>query len=491
MQKKLKQEPQCGLTIRKITPPIPSLPRRKRVAAYARVSVEKTRTKNSFSAQVSYFSKLIQSNPEWEYAGVYADCGETGTDRNRADFMRLLADCEDGKIDIILTKNISRFARNTVDLLQVVRRLSELGIAVIFEKENINSMNADGELMLTILASFAQEESVAMSENIKWRFRKGFQKGKQKRTQVYGYRWDGENFVVEPTESEIVRFIFAEYLGGKSPRIIAEELNAKGIKSMYGKWWGETIFSILGNEKYIGTVVMQKTFVEDHITKKKVKNNGELPRYVIENAHEAIIDKSTFEAAQERLSERKIEVHRTAFTSKIRCEVCGVNFQRATKSYKGNKTKVMVCANKKQGKPCDCDGQSIPEKVLEKLTCEVLGIEEFDGVLFAEKIKQIIVPSKNVLIYHFHNGKTVTREWKSMANKDCWTPERRAAQAERMRGKEVSEETREKRRIATLRHYELYPERKIADRERMLKVISENPDWHFGDKIKAKESENG
>jgi len=237
--------------INKITPPIPSLPRRKRVAAYARVSVERDRTKHSLSAQVSYFSGLIQKNPEWEYVGVYADLGQTGTTDSRKEWKRMLADCEDGKIDIILVKGISRFARNTVDLLETVRRLKELGIEVRFEKENINSMSGDGELMLTTLASFAQEESFSMSENIKWRFRKGFQNGKQKRTQVYGYRWagaplaDGENFVIEPIEAEVVRFIFAEYLAGKSPRVIAEELNVKGIKSMYGKWWGETLFSFL------------------------------------------------------------------------------------------------------------------------------------------------------------------------------------------------------------------------------------------------------
>ena len=236
--------------INKITPPIPSLPRRKRVAAYARVSVERDRTKHSLSAQVSYFSGLIQKNPEWEYVGVYADLGQTGTTDSRKEWKRMLADCEDGKIDIILVKGISRFARNTVDLLETVRRLKELSIEVRFEKENINSLSGDGELMLTILASFAQEESFSMSENIKWRFRRGFQNGKQKRTQVYGYRWDGENFVPEPDEAEIVRYIFAEYLAEKSPHTIAAKLTEMGAKSMYGdKWWQKTIISILENGK--------------------------------------------------------------------------------------------------------------------------------------------------------------------------------------------------------------------------------------------------
>ena len=232
---------------------------------------------------------------------------------------------------------------------------------------------------------------------------------------------------------------------------------------------------------------MQKTFVEDPITKKKVKNNGELPRYVIEDAHPAIIDKQTFDKVQNRLKERKIEVERTPFTSKILCQVCGRNFQRCSRDGK----KMMRCANKKQGLPCECDTVGIHESILESVTAEVLRLAEFDADVFSAKIRQIVVPSKNTLVYHFHNGKTITREWKSTAAVDCWTPERRAAQAERMRGQEVSEETREKRRIATLRHYEQHPERRIADRERMLKVIAENPDWCFGDSIKEKEGENG
>lgn len=164
--------------ITKIEPTKIELPKLKKVAAYARVSVDKGRTMHSFSAQVSFYNNLIQKNPEWEYAGVYADLGISGTDiKNRDEFKRLLDDCEQGKIDIILTKSISRFARNTVDLLNTVRHLKELGIEVRFEKENINSMSGDGELMLSILASFAQEESISISNNVKWGTRKRFQQG--------------------------------------------------------------------------------------------------------------------------------------------------------------------------------------------------------------------------------------------------------------------------------------------------------------------------
>jgi len=457
---------------------VPKLPTRKKVAAYARVSQETGRLLNSLSAQISHYSDLIQQNPEWEYVGVYTDSGITGTTTSgRDEFQQLIADCEAGKIDIVLTKSISRFARNTVDLLQTVRRLKEIGVEVRFEREGINSLSADGEVMLSILASFAQEESRNTSENIKWAIRSGFQKGKQSSTQIYGYRWDGENFVIQPDEAETVRFIFAEYLAEKSPQTIATKLNETSVKSMFGgKFCLQTILSMLQNEKYIGTVIMQKTFVENHITKEKKINNGELPRHIIENAHPALIDRDTFDKVQERIKARKVAVERTVFTGKIHCEVCGLNFQRSTKQYKGKKTKFMGCANKKHGRPCDCDVKQIPENVLEAVTADVLGFAEFDADIFKAKIKQIVVPSKNILIFHFKSGKTITRTWESTASKDCWTPERRAAQAERQKGKVASEETRKAQSEAGKAHYAAHPERRIADSERMKRFCAENPD---------------
>ena len=196
---------------------MPTLPSRKKVAAYARVSLETERLQHSLSAQISYYSELIQSNPEWEYAGVYADDGITGTKSTRAEFQRLLRDCEDGKIDIILTKSISRFARNTVDLLETVRHLKELGIEVRFEKERINSLSGDGEVMLTLLASFAQEEIVSLSNNVKWATQKRFQQGLHNgRFQIYGYRWEGDQLVIHEEEAAIVRLIYDNFLNGLS-----------------------------------------------------------------------------------------------------------------------------------------------------------------------------------------------------------------------------------------------------------------------------------
>jgi len=320
--------------------------------------------------------------------------------------------------------------------------------------------------------------STRPSENIKWAIRSGFKKGKQSSTQIYGYRWDGENFVPQEDEAEIVRFIFAEYLAGNSPHVIAANLNEMGIKAMFGgKFYQRTLIGILENEKYIGTVIMQKTFIADHVTKEKRKNKGELPRHIIENAHPAIIDRDIFDKVQARLKARKITVERTAFTGKIRCEVCGVGFQRTTDIYKGKKTKYMQCGNRKHGKPYECDTRQIPEKVLEAVTAEVLELAEFNADVFLAKIKQIIVPSKNILIFHFNNSKTVTREWKSTASVDSWTPERRAAQAKRQKGRVASETTRKAQSEGQKAHYTSHPERREADRERMRKFIAENPDW--------------
>lgn len=186
--------------ISKVERKIPQMPNRKKVAAYARVSMESERLQHSLSAQISYYSDLIQKYPDWEYVGVYADYGISGTKtERRTEFNRMLADCEAGKIDIVLTKSISRFARNTVDLLETVRHLRELGISVRFEKEHIDSLTEDGELMLTLLASFAQEESRSISENVKWGTRKRFEQGiPNGKFQIYGYRWDGDHLVIEP-----------------------------------------------------------------------------------------------------------------------------------------------------------------------------------------------------------------------------------------------------------------------------------------------------
>ena len=426
----------------KIGQAIPNLPTRKRAAAYARVSVERGRTMNSLSAQVSYYSAFIQKHPEWEYVGVYADSGETGTLKTRTEFQRLIDDCEAGKIDIVLTKTISRFARNTVDLLETVRRLRELGVEVRFEEQSINTMSGDGELMLTILASFAQEEVRSLSENVKWATRKRFSEGTPNgKFRVFGYEWKGEQLVVIPEEAAIVRRIFDNFLMGKSRLETERELEAEGFRTRLGCVFRDSnLKQILTNITYTGNTLLQKEFIEDPITHKRKKNRGQLPQYYIEDTHEPIIDRATFEYVQTEMTRRKElgafankSLNISCFTSMIKCETCGCSFvrntrvNRAKESTLGDKTIHWVCSNtKRKGKGCQTT-KDIPEIILKRKCAEALGLEKFDEFIFLERVKRIVIPSKDNMVFHFKDGTELTMPWVNTAKKDCWTPERRAA----------------------------------------------------------------
>ncbi|MCL1949217.1 MAG: recombinase family protein [Turicibacter sp.] len=441
--------------ITKITPTVPSLPTRKRVAAYARVSVEKGRTLHSLSAQVSYYSAFIQKHPEWEYVGVYADSGETGTGKNRGEFGRLIADCEAGKIDIIITKTISRFARNTVDLLETVRRLREIGVEVRFEEQNINSMSGDGELMMTILASFAQEESRSLSENVKWAIRKGFKEGRPNSFNVYGYRWNGEKFIVHPEEAEVIRIIYANFLDGLSAEQTAKQLTEMGKKSYTGlpEFPASAVRAILRNDKYTGDLRLQKTYIENHITHKEMVNNGELPIYLVEDAHEAIIDKETFNAVQAEVARRRElgvfanwSITTSALTSKIKCGKCGASFHRkGRKRADGTSNKYWRCATMDKKGNSECHMKDIPENKMYQAATEVLELDEFDETAFADEISLITVPSDYTLVFHLTDGSEIVKAWENTSKKDCWTPEARKAAGERMKKRTYSEEERKRR----------------------------------------------
>ena len=322
-------------TITLVEPKAPVRKTRKKVAAYARVSMDTERMKHSISAQVSYYSKLIQSNPEWEFAGVYADFGISGTStRGRDEFNKMLDACEEGKIDIILTKSIQRFARNTVDLLNTVRHLKEKGIEVRFEKESINTLSGDGELMLSILASFAQEEARSISENYKWGLRKRFQTGEigMAAKHILGYRYDEalRKYVIIPEEAEIVRWIFQMYLESTTLQGICDALNDAGIKTVTGKKFVEgSMVSLIKNEIYGGDILRQKQFTEDPFTHRQKRNRGELPQYLIKDAHEAILDRETYEKVQAEIK-RRGDLWRPEypFCGMIKCACCGQKYSR-------------------------------------------------------------------------------------------------------------------------------------------------------------------
>ena len=283
-------------------------PAKKRVAAYARVSGGKDAMLHSLAAQVDFYSGVIQKNTQWEYAGVYADEALTGTKDTRPEFQRLLKDCKDGKIDIILTKSLSRFARNTVTTLKTVRELRELGVDVWFEKENLHSLSLDVEFLISLYASFAQEESLSASENQKWKIRKNFSEGISTATSMMGYRFENGSLVVIPEEAETVRMIFEDYLSGMGINAIVRKLRRLEIPTKHGGIWRENVVAnMLGNEKYKGDMLLQKTFRSDHITKKKVKNEGQLPQYYVENSHEAIISPELFDAVQAERKRRSVQ----------------------------------------------------------------------------------------------------------------------------------------------------------------------------------------
>ncbi len=308
----------------------------KRVAAYARVSLETDKLAHSLAAQMDYYKNFIQNRSDWELAGIYADSFISGTQASRRpEFQRLLDDCEKGKIDIVLCKSISRFARNTVDLLKTVRHLKEIGVEIRFEKENINSMSGEGELLLTILASFAQEESRSISENVKWGIRQSFQSGsaEMRNKIVFGYRLEGGKYVIVPEEAEIVRLIFDEYIKGVPLRKISEKLRAQELRSSRGFNFSHSqINYIIHNEIYIGNIVLQKTYVKDFITHSRAKNNGELPVYRKCGCHEPIVDEAVFQAAQEESARRTAEKPAYPFTKKLICGNCGKALTRRSNS---------------------------------------------------------------------------------------------------------------------------------------------------------------
>lgn len=430
--------------ISKIERSEPVLKPKKKVAAYARVSMESERLMHSLSAQVSYYSTLIQKNPEWEYAGVYADDGISGTGTaKRTEFNRMVSDCENGKIDIVLTKSISRFARNTVDLLETVRHLKNIGVEVRFEKEHINSMSGDGELMITILASFAQEESRSISDNVKWGTRKRFEKGiPNGKFRIYGYRWKGDELVIVPEEAAIVKRIFQNFLDGKSRLETEREFAAEGITTRDGcRWVDSNIKVVLTNITYTGNLLLQKEYIADPITKKKRKNRGELPQYYVENTHPAIIDKATFDYVQAEMARRRElgvlankSINTCCFTGKIKCPYCGVSYMHNNRADRGG-LEFWNCGSKKKkrvGNGCPVGG-TINHKHMVRVCAEVLGLDEFDAEVFLEKIDHIEVPERYKLEFHMANGGTVTRDCPNTGHQDCWTPERRAAKAEFMK----------------------------------------------------------
>lgn len=337
--------------------------RKKRVAGYARVSTDHDEQFSSYTAQIDYYTNYIKSHPEWEFVKVYTDEGISGTrTANREGFLSMIDDALAGRIDLIVTKSLSRFARNTVDSLSYIRKLSEKGVEVFFEKENIHTLEINGEVLIAIMSSLAQEESRSISENVTWGMRKRFSDGKilMCYSKFLGYRKgaDGMPEIVE-SEAETVRLIYRLFLEGRTPCWIAKHLTEQGIPTATGKkkWDGNIVTSILRNEKYKGEALLQKTFTTDFLTKQVKKNNGELPQYLVRNSHPAIIPPRQWDMVQLEF-ERRQPIGRSyrsvdIFSSKIYCGDCGSFYgKKVMHSNDKYRKEVFFCNKKYEGNKC-------------------------------------------------------------------------------------------------------------------------------------------
>lgn len=338
--------------------------RQLRVAAYCRVSTDDEEQLTSYEAQQTFYTDKIMSNPDWTMAGIFADEGITGTSaRKRPEFLRMIRQCKQKKIDIVLTKSISRFARNTVDCLHYIRALRELGIAVIFEKEGINTLESDSEMLITILGAFAQAESESISGNVVWGIRQAMREGKvayqYKRWYAYQKGSDGRPEII-PEQAEVVRQIYDRYLAGASLRQIKDWLESQNILNVDSKpeWTLGTIKGILTNEKYCGDALLQKTFIQDCISKKVIRNTGQLPQYLIQNCHQGIVSRQTYDSVQAEMARRNAGkspsrknaptgrtsyASRYALSERLVCGECGTLYRRCVWAKNGRKRIVWRC----------------------------------------------------------------------------------------------------------------------------------------------------
>ena len=372
-----------------------SLTKKLRVAAYCRVSTDEDNQQNSYKTQIAYYSSYIVANPDWELVSIFADEGLSGTlTKNRTQFNRMIRLCRKGKVDIVLCKSISRFARNTVDCLEYVRELKALGIAVIFEKENINTMSVNSEFTISLYASFAQAESESISKNITWGIEKAYREGNviYRLDNTLGYRKgeDGRPKIVEE-EAVHIREIFKMFSEGHSMGEIANTMTEKGVVRRCGSsnWSRKNVEIILRNEKYAGKAILQKTYTKDCLTHERAKNTGQKPKYIVEEAHDAIVDPETYEKVRLEFARRSLESEKKkkalgrhkyhthySLNRLLICPYCGSNYRRTVWTYKGESYGVWRCANRLEGGKGRCDKSvSLKESDLHRSLVNLINAE--------------------------------------------------------------------------------------------------------------------
>ena len=411
------------------------MPKMLKVAAYARVSSGKDSMLHSLSSQVSYFSKMIQSNDSWKYVGVYSDEGMTGTKISRDGFTRMIRDAKNGKIDIIITKSLSRFARNTVDCLKIIREMKAIDVDIFFEEQNIHTLSANGEFLISLLAGYAQEESRQCSENTLWRVRKNFKEGKTYGgSSMLGYKLEKGKFTVVPEEADIVRRIYDLYLAGNGFCKIARILTNDGIKSYTGGRWNKTtIGEIVSNVTYTGNLHLQKTYRENHITKRTMRNKGEKPIYIVEGNHEPIISQEIFDKAQEiriRKAEGRIGKSYAVsypFSGLIYCGECGRLYKhKVTKYYES-----WCCSTYDELGKAYCASKKIRDDVLKRACAKALEMDSFNEKEFMDKVDRIDAFNGNRLVLHLKDGTIKETTWESPSRRDSWTDEMKQKARER------------------------------------------------------------
>lgn len=395
----------------------------RRVAGYARVSVDTSPAESSLQTQTAYLRRRISSRPGWVDCGVFADFGFTGTKTDRPGFNALMQKCNDGKVDLIITKSISRFCRNTVDLLSSIRHLKEIGVEVMFDENGISTFSAEGELLITLLASQAQEESRSISENVLWAFSKKFERGEGIPSDMMGYRWNGESYEIVDEEADAVRKMFSLYLSGYGPKAIASMMNREGIRGITGKPLSEqTVGRILRQEKYTGDSLLQKTFTENHITHRKVINKGERDRFLVEGTHPPIISKETFEETMAEMERRRNldslssnwKVSTSVFTSKVICSECGRTFRRKSNRREGMPDYCRwVCGEKFDKRNGGCPSKGIPERVLYEIASEIIGKEDFTDEEFDKTIDHVVAGKDHEVTFILRDGTEINRKWRN------------------------------------------------------------------------------